>query len=223
MIFNIDISYFIAILTGILSSTHCIGMCGGVVIFLSISSNNNKNFYYIYNFGRIISYFTIGIVSGIIGILINDFFNKILLFLKLISNLAIINIGIYIIYNSKTLLFLEKLGFIAWNKIYKYINLFFPIKNVLQAIIIGFIWGFIPCGIVYNVLIWTINCGSIIKSSFLMLLFGIGTLPAMLLTGHSAILYKKAINNKLIKKILGFLLIFLGVIGIYFIIFPKCH
>lgn len=222
----LDISCFIAVFTGILSSAHCLGMCGSIILFLTINlKNKNKKLYnYTYNFGRIISYVIIGFLSGFFGILINELaYSNLLLAIKLISEISVINIGLYIIFGSKILIILEKFGFFMWNYLQFYIKFLLPIKNFWQAIIIGIIWGFIPCGIVYNVLIWSISFGSITKSSFLMFMFGCGTLPSMLLTGYYSMLYRNFVNNRLTKSIFGFIFIFIGLIGIYSTFLNKCH
>ena len=61
-----------------------------------------------------------------------------------------------------------------------------PVTSVPQALFLGAIWGWLPCGLVYSSLLWAASQGSAINSALLMLVFGLGTVPVLLATGMAA-------------------------------------
>jgi len=227
-ILNSDFSYITAFVVGFLGSIHCIGMCGSIVIILSASLPKNKNIYIyqlFYNFGRIISYSIIGFFAGFLGFLFSDLLgSKSFLVFKLIGGLSLLSVGFYFSGLLHVRYFFEGFGWSIWSYFHPYIKKFMPIQHYWQAIFVGLIWGNIPCGLVYSVLIWSISFGSFLKSSILMLVFGFGTLPSMMITGYFALSLKKSINNKIVRFFVSLLIIFFGLLTIITaVLSDKCH
>jgi sulfite exporter TauE/SafE len=70
---------------------------------------------------------------------------------------------------------IEKVGGIIWQKIEPISRRFIPINSLFQAFILGALWGWLPCGLVYTILIWSISTSNAIEGGLLMLSFGLGT------------------------------------------------
>lgn len=224
---NSDFYYFYSFIIGIFGSAHCIGMCGGISIIIS-SNLPKKNFIYFvfsYNFGRIISYSIIGFIAGYFGFFLLNFFGDFFIyFFKILSSLSLLLIGLYLIDIFKTFSFVENFGLKIWIKFNFLFKKFLPIKNFFHSFLIGIIWGQIPCGLVYSVLIWSLSYPSYFDSMLIMFFFGLGTLPSMILTGHFHFYLKKTINKKLLRYFFGIFFIFLSVLMIFnVILFKSCH
>jgi len=202
-----EYDFWAALLIGFLSAGHCFGMCGGIVGAFSANlpihhrlSSRHKVLYLItYNSGRILSYITAG---ALIGHSVSYFALKSSLFLhsiQVISGLMLIGIGLYIANWHKVIRFTEKLGSVFWPYISPISSRFVPFKSPLSALPFGFIWGWLPCGLVYSTLTWSAASGSALNGGLIMLGFGLGTLPAMLSMGFFSEYLKTVMSNSWIK------------------------
>ncbi|MCB1712380.1 MAG: sulfite exporter TauE/SafE family protein [Candidatus Riesia sp.] len=219
--------FFTAFFIGILSTGHCMGMCGGIVAFLSMSGNSSNKLRYqtLYNFGRITSYILIAVVINFIGsVVINLTGFYTLLIFKSVSNIVLVIIGCHISNLFYGIFYLERIFSGFWVILSNVIKTVQNYKTPLVPFIIGLFWGQVPCGLVYSTLIWTIGFGSTFKSALLMLCFGMGTLPSMFLLGYSSMRFKSLINNKFLKLLFGLLLIFFGLFNLIMLFFYRqCH
>jgi hypothetical protein len=85
-----------------------------------------------------------------------------------------------------------------------------PVKSPLQALALGVIWGWLPCGLVYSTLAWAATAGDAVQSASLMLAFGAGTLPMLLLMGSFADKLGFFTRNRWTRYTAGILLIVFG-------------
>lgn len=206
-----NISFLTAFLFGFLGSIHCVGMCGGIITALSMKLLENKKRFYlyqlIYNTGRIISYGIVGVFVSIFGVFIFDLFGiDVKVLFKFFFPSILIFFGLFLLNVFKKFFFnLERFSYDFFNFLYKKIFRFLHFKSPLNEFIIGLLWGNMPCGLVYSVLSISLVSGSILKSFFLMMFFGLGTMPAVIFTGtfYSNIIIMKKKN--FIVKILGIL------------------
>lgn len=215
-----------AFLVGFLGSVHCIGMCGGIVGALTFGSPHNKNqrphsiiFYLIYyNFGRILSYSLAGGIAGFLGSRIIDatIFSNAQLIGAVISSVFMIALGLYISGWWHGLALLEKLGMKVWKFIEPASKSFLPIKNSWQALMLGLVWGWLPCGMVYAVLVWSLSAGSAMQGALLMMAFGIGTLPTLLALGAFAKWVEKMRSQPIVRKTAGFIIMSFGIFILLF-------
>jgi len=224
-------TYVSAFLIGLLGGVHCVGMCGGIMGALTLGIQPgqypatgkfaSKLFPYLlsYNLARIASYVLAGLIFGGLGALITDLFvlNKAQLILKLIAGLFLIALGLYLANIWRGLTYIERIGGIIWKVIEPLARRFIPIKNIPQAWLAGFIWGWLPCGLVYSVLIWSLSSGSAIKGGALMLSFGLGTLPNLLAIGLFAGLVKNFMQKQLVRITAGLLIVSFGIYQIIII------
>ncbi|ARV08915.1 hypothetical protein BTO05_04425 [Winogradskyella sp. PC-19] len=199
---------------GLLGSLHCVGMCGPIAFMLPVDRSNSfkkVTQIAIYHFGRLLAYSLIGLVFGIVG--------KSLYIFGLQQQLSII-IGILMIV----------LVIIPYKTIGKY-NLSKPLHRLISKVksslgkalkkktadtflTIGFLNGFLPCGLVYMAVFGAIASGSLAKGSLYMLLFGLGTIPLM----TTAIYIGKFLNSSVKQHIQKAIPIFVVVIGALFIV-----
>jgi sulfite exporter TauE/SafE len=204
-----------AFILGLLGGTHCLGMCGGIATTVSLSSpKGGKGFGLLlgYNCGRIVSYAIAGAILGSLSWLIEN--PLIQLVLRTFAGLMLISMGLYIAQWWQGLTKIEHAGGTIWRHIRPFASKLLPVKNLPQALALGFFWGWLPCGLVYSTLIWASAASDWYVSAQLMAAFGIGTLPTMLLTGVLAQQVKQVLQRNLTKHISGIIIMLMGVFTI---------
>jgi len=203
-----------ALLFGLLSSLHCVGMCGPIALMLPVNRNNTALRIIqtlLYHLGRIFSYATLGFVFGIFG--------KGLFIAGLQQRFSII-IGIlmivYVILPKKDL---EKIRFL--NPIFKIISKIksqlgklLSNKSKVSFLLIGILNGFLPCAMIYVALFGALATQDPLQGSLYMMLFGLGTVPLMSLV----VLVSNKITVATRNKILKLVPILVVVLGILFIL-----
>jgi len=206
-------SYLAAFLAGLLGGVHCVGMCGGIVGALTFSVQPEKRqqpkivipFLLAYNSGRLLSYSTAGALLGGISMLASNMLamQNIQMFLQFIAALLMLALGFYLAGWWHGINKIEQLGSGIWKKIEPYSRKFIPVQSLYQAFFLGIFWGWLPCGLVYTLLFWSISSASAIKGSLLMLSFGLGTLPTLLAMGLFAASLSTFVRNKWVRYIAG--------------------
>ncbi|RII31878.1 heavy metal transport/detoxification protein [Clostridium chromiireducens] len=198
-------SYIVLFIIGMLTSIHCVGMCGGIMLSQSISKKDVSKFQAIrpailYNSGRVIAYTAIGGIVGALGSVLS-------LSLAVKSAMQIFA-GVFMI-----ILGLNMAGFGVFRKI----NLKVPwsacsVKNKPTApFLIGLLNGLMPCGPLQTMQLYALGTGSAVKGAISMFLFSLGTVPLMLTFGALSGLLSKGYTKKILKMS-GFLVIILGII-----------
>ena len=219
----IELSLISAFLVGLLGGGHCVGMCGGIVSAVSMHLPNQSKtqpkilFLIAYNAGRILSYTLAGVLAGLLGAS-SFFLNHVLPIqhlLYFISSLMLIFLGLYLAGFWHGMTYIENAGRSLWAKLQPYSKRFIPVQNLKQAFALGGLWGWLPCGLVYSVLIAAIATGSAFKGGLLMLAFGIGTLPTLLAMGMTAVKLKATLQNVWIRRISGLMVLGFGVLGMF--------
>ena len=180
-----------AFVTGLISSAHCVGMCGGITLALSQatktpgieSSETPWLVLQSFQLGRILTYALLGLFIGFLSGLL-DFQNTTLGFGQIIRTLALIlalMIGAYQLGVLPAMAAVERIGQGLWRKLLPMMKGFIPVRKASSALLLGSLWGLLPCALVYGMLLWSLGQPNILMSSLLMLAFGLGTFPAMLL------------------------------------------
>lgn len=203
-----------ALILGLLGSLHCVGMCGPIAFMLPVDRSNSfrkVSQIAIYHFGRLLAYSIIGLIFGLLG--------KSFYLFGIQQQLSIV-IGILMI--VIILLPHKIIGKYNLSKpLYKFIS---KIKSSLGKALkkktadtfltIGFLNGFLPCGLVYMAVFGAIATGSLLEGSLYMLLFGLGTIPLM----TTAIYLGKFLNSTIKQRIQKAIPVFVVVIGLLFIL-----
>ena len=208
-----EFTFFAAIAVGFLGGTHCVGMCGGIVSALSLSIDQPKktplSFLLAYNVGRIVSYVIAGAIAGGLGALLaaNSSLHSAQTGLSIVAAGFMFLMGLYIAGWSSVLSKVEKAGGVIWRQLEPLGRRFLPVKQTDHALWLGMVWGWLPCGLVYSVLIWSLSAGSATEGMWLMLGFGLGTLPNLLAMGVAAQQLKQWMHKSWVKQSAGALLI----------------
>ena len=213
-----ELTFSAAIIVGLLGSSHCVGMCGGIVGALNmgiagdLGSRPVSRFAYqlAYNLGRISSYLLVGLLAGSLGAGLAQLGVKPIAG-KLFAAGFMIALGLYLANWWRGLALLERLGAKLWCHIQPIGQRLFPITSPLQAFLLGTLWGWLPCGLVYAAVAWSLTTANAFDAARLMLCFGLGTLPAMLLVGNAFNYLKDWVQSPLIRTSAGILVIAFGI------------
>jgi plastocyanin domain-containing protein/sulfite exporter TauE/SafE/copper chaperone CopZ len=203
-------SYFVLFVVGMLTSIHCVGMCGGIMLTQSVPQSNiiiekqneAKNLMpsILYNAGRVTSYTIIGGIVGALGSALSLSLN-VKAGLQIFAGLFMVIMG------------LNMAGFSLFRKL----NIKLPwssckVKNKPKApFLVGMLNGLMPCGPLQTMQLYALGTGSALSGAISMFLFSLGTVPLMLLFGAISGILSKGYTKQLLK-FSGFLVIFLGII-----------
>lgn len=214
-----EYSLFAAFLTGLLGGVHCAGMCGGIVGAFSLQlpgSGPRLSLQFAANFGRVASYVLAGVIAGTLGST-SAFLSHIFpaeKILYVIANLVLIALGLHLAGVWAGVLVLERAGGGVWRRLQPLFKNLLPIRSVRQAFGAGMVWGWLPCGLVYSVLIMALAAGSAVKGGATMLAFGLGTLPNLVLMGIFAAQLQRFLARRVTRVMAGLLVLSLGIIGL---------
>ncbi|MCK4707754.1 MAG: sulfite exporter TauE/SafE family protein [Gammaproteobacteria bacterium] len=205
-----------ALLMGLIGSTHCIGMCGGIISTLSTNFNENSSrqsfsIQLFYNIGRISSYSLFGLLVGLFSSQLMQMLPNPHAVSMKIAGVFFILLGLYISQLLNSFKYLEGFGQKLWVKIEPFGRKYLPAQNNWSALKLGLVWGWLPCGLVYSALALAVTQLNPIHSALTMLAFGLGTLPTLLLIGHFAQNVKAILQNKTVRYVLGLILIVYGI------------
>ncbi|MES2825768.1 MAG: sulfite exporter TauE/SafE family protein [Pseudomonadota bacterium] len=210
-------------LMGLISSGHCIGMCGGIMGALTLAipaSATHKRWGILlaYNVGRITSYSLMGLL---VGIFTQMLFNGQLgapvngSLLRVLAGCLLIMMGLYLADWWRGLTYLESLGRYLWVYIQPLGKNLFPVVNLPKAFLLGTIWGWLPCGLVYSALVLAMAQSAPWLAAGSMLAFGLGTLPMVLVAGVAAQQIARFLQQRPIRFSLALLIIIYGLWTIY--------
>lgn len=199
---------------------HCLAMCGGIISSLSITSaarsrEKNWHFIIIYQIGRIASYTLFGAIAGWLGLQFSQL--SPLPILKTVSGLLLIIMALYISNLWMGLTYVENLGKLLWNKISPFTKKLLPVTTPTKALLLGSLWGWLPCGLVYTSLGYAISLGDSLSSASFMMMFGLGTLPATILAGGASLSLKRFLNHKSIRVMSSLVFLSMGVFTLYMV------
>ena len=180
-----------AFVTGLLGSAHCLGMCGGLSGLFAVNASaaslrGQVPMAVAYNAGRVLSYAFLGIVVASLGQTVVNAAPKFAAPVRLASGLLIVIVGLQVAFGWRFLAPVEKAGATIWNRIAPAAKGLLPVTSIPKALGLGLLWGWLPCGLVYSVLLLAATTANGVNGGLVMISFGIGTMPAMIMTGLSA-------------------------------------
>lgn len=214
-----EAGYAAAFLIGLLGGVHCVGMCGGIVGALTMQTPQGQRAWGLhlsYNAGRIASYAAAGAIMGMIGGA-GLLFNQILpvqMLLYVLANLVLVSLGLYLAGLGNQLTRLEALGASLWRRVQPYSQRFLPADTPAKAFALGTLWGWLPCGLVYSVLATALLSGGGASGAAVMLAFGLGTLPNLLLAGMAFKRLRELMSNRRLRLAAGALVAAFGFAGL---------
>ena len=216
----LELSLASAFLVGLLGGGHCAGMCGGIVGAVSLSLPGSRpriGFLLAYNLGRIASYGAAGLLAGAIGA--SSFFLDHVLpverVLYALASVMLILLGLYLAGIWRGVVVLETVGGKLWRQVQPWSKRFLPVRTLPQALALGSIWGWLPCGLVYSVVVAALATGSPWHGGALMLAFGLGTLPALLAMGMAAVRMRAVLRHVWVRRLSGLVVIGFGLLGLW--------
>lgn len=176
------------LLLGFFSSTHCLGMCGGIMGALTMAIDSPSKLrsgaiVLCYNMGRLASYTFLGALAGAFGETVYALGAATVL--RVIAAALLFAMALYLAGWWRGLLKLEAIGQRLWRHIQPLGRALMPVRGPMPALALGALWGWLPCGLVYSALGYAMTQPSASAGAFFMLAFGLGTLPALLLAAFA--------------------------------------
>jgi uncharacterized protein len=214
---SVFLSLFIV---GLLGGGHCVGMCGGIVGALALQGSGARPrwpLHLAYNAGRIASYAIAGAIVGALGslTLVAGPTAPLRQGLYLLASLMLVAMGLYLIGMTGSLAWLERAGQRIWRRIQPLTARFLPVQGVAQALPLGLLWGWLPCGLVYSALVSALATGSALRGAGVMLAFGLGTLPNLLLAGYVFVRFRSVAQARAVRLLSGLLVLGFGLVGLW--------
>ena len=203
-----------ALILGLLGGGHCLGMCGGLMGALTLAippeqRGRRLRLLLAYNLGRILSYAGAGLLLGLAGWAVAS--SPAALALRVVAALLLIAMGLYLAGWWSGLTRIEALGRGLWRHIQPVASRLLPMSSLPRALLLGALWGWLPCGLVYSTLLWAASQGNAGYSAALMLAFGVGTWPVLLATGLAAERVNALLRRRSVRVAGGVLVMLFGV------------
>ena len=208
-----------ALLPGLLGSAHCLGMCAGISGLFGVSAEvrtlrRQVPMAIAYNVGRVLTYALLGVIVATFGGALVDAKPTLARPILLVTGVVIILIGLQVAFNWRLLNPIERMGAVLWQKLAPIAKIFVPVTNVPRALGLGLIWGWLPCGLVYSVLLIAATSARPLHGAATMIAFGIGTMPAMIMTGVGAAQLSSLMRRRSARLGLGLVIVVLGILTI---------
>ncbi|MGM8229018.1 sulfite exporter TauE/SafE family protein [Cellvibrio sp. ARAG 10.3] len=205
---------FTAFSLGLLSSAHCVGMCGGIMgaLTMAIPADARQRRFQLlltYNLGRIGSYTLMGVLLGAFAGALSGWAGE--TWLRMVAGVLLIAMGLYLADWWRGLIYLERVGRYLWAYLQPLGKPLMPVNSLPKAALLGVIWGWLPCGLVYTALAYAAAQANIGQAGGVMLAFGLGTLPAVLATGFVARKLAGLLQARGVRIGFAVLIIFFGI------------
>lgn len=202
---------YLALSMGLLSSFHCIAMCGPIALALPVQKGNKFQQFAglaFYNFGRTFTYAALGIALGSLG---SSF--AWLGYLRYLSILSGTLMLLYVLWPARLDTYFHPPKF--WQKFIQHLKKqmgeILRSRKMQSGFLLGILNGLLPCGLVYLALISSIATGNALNGGFYMLMFGIGTLPAMMAVGFFKQWFSISLRTS-IRKLTPYMLTLVGIV-----------
>jgi len=221
----VDATLVSAFLVGLLGSVHCLGMCGGIVGALTLGLKDDIRrsprallpYLIFYNAGRIASYAAAGALLGLAGgqVLALVPASTARVIAAVLSGGFMIALGLYLTGAWPGLALLERAGGKLWRHLEPLGRRFLPVDHPVKAGLLGLVWGWLPCGMVYAALAWSLTVGDAARGALLMVAFGLGTLPMLLVMGGAAHSLAAFVRLRVVRQGAGILIVLFGLYSLY--------
>ncbi|MBZ0328041.1 MAG: sulfite exporter TauE/SafE family protein [Altibacter sp.] len=203
-----------ALILGLIGSFHCVGMCGPIAFLLPVDRTNTvkkTGQIFLYHFGRVLAYSIIGLLFGLAGKSFSLFGLQQQLSIVIGMLMIVVILLPYKTFNKYNF---SKPVFKAISKVKSALGAALKKKTPDTFFTIGFLNGFLPCGLVYMAVFGAIASGNAIEGSLYMALFGLGTIPLM----TTAIYFGNFLNGKVRQHIRRAIPVVVVLIGCLFIV-----
>jgi len=217
-------------LVGLLGSVHCAGMCGGIVGALSLAPPRAGAAVIAlrtavapalprtlaYNLGRIASYGTAGALAGGLagGALRLGALPALQALAYVLANLLLLALGLYLMDAWRGIARIEAGGQAIWRRVAPLLRRIGPPDTAGRLFLAGAVWGWLPCAMVYSVLVTAMLSGSAAGGAAVMLAFGLGTLPMMMALGLAGARLRTLLRLRAVRLACGALVLGFGALGL---------
>jgi sulfite exporter TauE/SafE len=211
-------------------------MCGGIVGAFSVAGPPTKTFpiavvtqtrsmafapkgslrVLAFNLGRIASYMVAGAMAGLLGSIPALIHVTTLQSIGYwLANVLLIALGLTLMNLWHGLARVESLGLWMWRRVQPLIRRFLPVETMWQAAALGSLWGWVPCGMVYSVLMTALLTGSALNGALVMLAFGLGTLPLLFSMGLLGTRLQANLQKPSVRMFAGLVVLSFGLLGMF--------
>ncbi|MBS2018883.1 MAG: sulfite exporter TauE/SafE family protein [Deltaproteobacteria bacterium] len=212
-----------ALLMGLLGGTHCVAMCGGVVGVLcsacpgaspspSSSGSAQVRYWIAYNAGRLASYSLLGLAFAGLGTLFigSPALAGIRFGLRAAAALCMLFVGLHLMGLPSIMRRLEAVGAPVWRRLSPLAKRLMPLRAPWQALLLGGLWGLMPCGLLYGALVLAASAETPLLGAETMLAFGVGTLPVMIALNALASRVARALARVWVRRAAGLVVLAFG-------------
>lgn len=207
-----------ALTAGFFGSVHCFGMCGAVVTLLEqprlpVGVLRRR---LACNVGRLGFYVLLGVIAGGAGFALTRVtgVEAGLQLLRALAGLLVILLALQLLFDLRALRFIEAAGVFLWRRLAPFRRQVLPVTTLPRALGAGFVWGALPCGLVYSSVAMAAASGSVASGAMVMLAFWAGTLPALLAAGALAAGVERLSRRPALRRAGGIVLLAVGALGI---------
>lgn len=173
-----------------------------------------------YNLGRLSSYALAGALAGGIaaGLLrgadVLGWLAPAQTLAYVITNLVLVLLGLYLTQWWTGMSRMEQLGSGLWARLRPHAARLVPVDTPAKALLLGSLWGWLPCGMVYSALLTALMAGSAVQGALTMLAFGVGTLPVLLVAGLSGARLRQLAARPVVRRVAGVIVLAFGILGL---------
>lgn len=199
---------FTLFLLGLFGGTHCAGMCGGLSSAFALQlppGLNRFGLITLLNAGRLCGYILIGALMGALSqagsVLHQSYPLQMALFAA--ANLLLLFTGLYLAGLSALSARIEQLGRPLWRRLNPLLSRLLPLRSPQACFAAGLIWGWLPCGLVYNASLYALGSGSAAHGALYLAAFGLGTLPNLLVIGTFAAQLRPFLQHRGVRLCAG--------------------
>jgi sulfite exporter TauE/SafE len=208
-----------ALLAGLVGSAHCLGMCAGISGLFAVnaevaSMRRSIPTALVYNAGRIFTYALFGTIVAAFGSVVIEASPNLAVGIRILSGIIIILVGLKVAFDLRILNIIERMGGTLWARIAPAAKKLVPVTSLPKAFGLGLVWGWLPCGLLYSVLMIAATSASPAGGAATMVAFGIGTIPAMVLSGLGAARLSSVLQRRATRLGLGLLIVAMGLLTI---------
>jgi sulfite exporter TauE/SafE len=216
-----------AFTAGLLGGAHCAAMCGGIVSLTCAPGPDGQPrgvaYTLAYNLGRVASYIAAGALAGALGqagiALRGGAMARHLLMFLMGATLIVVALNVAGV--RPVTRGIEAAGSFLWRQVQPVSRHFLPVTTPWQALGLGALWGWLPCGMVYAVLLMALASGNAGEGALILAAFGLGTLPNLLAIGAAVGRTRRWMRITWVRYLASGLIAAVGVYGMLHVLQPA--